>query len=191
VKLGALLVFTLVVDRYGRKVLFMVDGVQMIIAQVRPVSTLNNHLPILEGRGCLDHGRANRQERRIGDGAVAVVAFTCLHGAGFGWSRGPMNWLVPSPVDIQPAGQAMNASLALGLIFVLTQSFLAMLCRFKYATFAYYAAWVAVMTVFVAVFLPETKGVPLESMGTIWVKHWYWKRFVQGHGTNAVALALT
>jgi hypothetical protein len=36
VKLGALLVFTLVVDRYGRKVLFMVGGVQMIIAQVRP-----------------------------------------------------------------------------------------------------------------------------------------------------------
>jgi len=36
VKMGALLVFTLVVDRYGRKVLFMVGGVQMIIAQVRP-----------------------------------------------------------------------------------------------------------------------------------------------------------
>jgi hypothetical protein len=103
------------------------------------VFTLKNHLPILEGRGCLDHGRANRQERRIGDGAVAVVAFTCLHGAGFGWLwRGQ----VPSPVDIRPAGQAMNASLTLGLIFVLTQSFLAMLCRFKYAT------WVVAMTVF-------------------------------------------
>ena len=35
------------------------------------------------------------------------------------------------------------------------------------------------MTVFIALFLPETKGVPLESMGTVWVKHWYWKRFVQ------------
>jgi hypothetical protein len=31
---------------------------------------------------------------------------------------------------------------------MLTQSFLAMLCRFKYATFAFYTAWVVAMTVF-------------------------------------------
>jgi MFS transporter, SP family, sugar:H+ symporter len=61
-----------------------------------------------------------------------------------------------------------------------------MLCTFKYATFAFYAAWVTVMTVFIALFLPETKGIPLESMGTVWGKHWYWKRFVddQGKGTD-------
>jgi len=126
--------------------------------------------------------------------AVAVVVLTCLHSAGFGASWMPLVWVAPSeifPVDIRSLGQAVNVSIILALAFVQSQSFLAMLCRFKYATFAYYAAWVAVMTVFVAVFLPETKGVPLESMGTIWVKHWYWKRFVQGHGTNAVALALT
>jgi hypothetical protein len=98
--------------------------------------------------------------------------------------------VIPSeifPVDIRSAGQAMNVSIGLCLTFVQTQSFLAMLCRFKYATFAYYAAWVAVMTVFIALFLPETKGIPLESMGTIWVKHWYWKRFVHD-GNSAVAL---
>uniref|UniRef100_A0A0E0DEZ3 Major facilitator superfamily (MFS) profile domain-containing protein n=1 Tax=Oryza meridionalis TaxID=40149 RepID=A0A0E0DEZ3_9ORYZ len=71
----------------------------------------------------------------------------------------------------------MNVSIGLGLTFVQTQSFLAMLCRFRYGTFAYYAAWVAVMTAFIAVFLPETKGVPLESMPTVWALHWYWKRF--------------
>jgi hypothetical protein len=125
--------------------------------------------------------------------AVAVVVLTCLHSAGFGASWGPLVWVVPSeifPVDIRSLGQAMNVSIILALAFVQSQSFLAMLCRFKYATFAYYAAWVAVMTVFIAVFLLETKGVPLESMGTIWVKHWYWKRFVQGPGTNAGAVAL-
>ncbi|CAO2035276.1 unnamed protein product, partial [Urochloa humidicola] len=34
VNLGALLLCTLVIDRYGRKVLFMVGGIQMVIAQV-------------------------------------------------------------------------------------------------------------------------------------------------------------
>ncbi|VAH48367.1 unnamed protein product [Triticum turgidum subsp. durum] len=92
------------------------------------------------------------------------------------------------PVDIRSAGQAMNVSIGLGLTFVQTQSFLPMLCSFKYATFAYYAGWVAVMTVFIALFLPETKGVPLESMGTVWVKHWYWKRFVQPQAKSADAL---
>ena len=126
--------------------------------------------------------------------AMCIVLFVCVYVAGFAWSWGPMGWLIPSeiyPLEVRSAGQGMSEAISLALTFVQTQSFLAMLCRFKYATFAYYAAWVAVMTVFVAVFLPETKGVPLESMGTIWVKHWYWMRFVQGHGTNAVALALT
>jgi hypothetical protein len=36
------------------------------------------------------------------------------------------------------------------------------------------------MTVFVVVFLPETRGIPLEKMDEVWMKHWYWRRFVGG-----------
>ncbi|KAL6650821.1 hypothetical protein ACP70R_009746 [Stipagrostis hirtigluma subsp. patula] len=179
VNLGALLLSTLVIDRYGRKLLFMVGGIQMIIAQVG--------ISWIMGAQLGKSGEAAMARPY----AVAVVVLTCLHTAGFGWSWGPLGWVVPSeifPVDIRSAGQAMNASIGLCLTFVQTQSFLAMLCRFKYATFAFYAAWVAVMTVFIALFLPETKGIPLESMGAIWVKHWYWKRFVQGQGKSDVAL---
>ncbi|KAF8714920.1 hypothetical protein HU200_027458 [Digitaria exilis] len=157
VNLGALLLSTLVIDRYGRKVLFMAGGIQMVIAQV----------------------------------AIAwIMGAKIGKSAGFGWSWGPLGWVIPSeifPVDIRSAGQAMNVSILLGLTFVQTQSFLAMLCTFKYATFAYYAAWVFSMTVFIALFLPETKGIPLESMGAIWAKHWYWKRFVSD-GKTGVAL---
>jgi MFS transporter, SP family, sugar:H+ symporter len=105
--------------------------------------------------------------------AVAVLVFTCLHSAGFGVPWGPLAWVVPGeifPVDIRSLGQAMNVSISMGLAFVQTQSFLDMLCSFKYASFAYYAAWVAVMTVFIALFLPETKGVPLESMSAVWAR---------------------
>jgi hypothetical protein len=73
-----------------------------------------------------------------------------------------------------------------------TQSFLAMLCSFNYATFAYYAtkaAWVTVMTVFIALSLPETKGIPLESMSVVWARHWNWKRsVVQDQRKSDVAL---
>ncbi|XP_006652352.2 sugar transport protein MST1 isoform X2 [Oryza brachyantha] len=168
VNLGCLMLSTLVIDRFGRKVLFMIGGVVMIIAQVG--------VAWIMGAQVGKNGSAAMARPY----AVAVVVFTCLHTAGFGWSWGPLGWVVPGeifPVDIRSAGQAMNVSIGLGLTFVQTQSFLAMLCRFRFATFAYYAAWVAVMTVFVAVFLPETKGVPLESMPTVWARHWYWKRF--------------
>ena len=50
-----------------------------------------------------------------------------------------------------------------------------MLCR--YGIFWFFGGWVLVMTVAVYFYLPETKGVPLESMGEVWAKHWYWRRW--------------
>ncbi|CAN6373056.1 unnamed protein product [Urochloa humidicola] len=150
--MASLFVSTLVIDRYGRKVLFMVGGVLMVICQLAIAWIMGAQL----GKCAMARPYA-----------MAVLVLTCLHSAGFGVSWGPLFWVVPSeifPVDIRSLGQAINMAICLGLDFVQTQSFLAMLCRFRYATFAYYAAWVAVMTVFVALLLPETKGVPLESM---------------------------
>jgi hypothetical protein len=34
------------------------------------------------------------------------------------------------------------------------------------------------MTAFVYLFLPETKGVPIEEMIFQWRKHWFWKKIV-------------
>jgi hypothetical protein len=115
--------------------------------------------------------------------SVALLVLTCVQGAGFGMSWAPLIWVIPGeifPVEVRSAGQAVSVSVTLGLTFVQTQTFLALLCRLKYATFAYYAGWVAAMTAFVLVFMPETKGVPLESMGAVWAGHWYWRRFVGG-----------
>ncbi|GJN02746.1 hypothetical protein PR202_ga20127 [Eleusine coracana subsp. coracana] len=179
VNLVSIIAATLVIDRYGRRFLFMVGGIQMIICLVTIAWIMGAQLGKTGGAA---------MSRPF---AVAVLVFTCLHSAGFGVSWGPLAWVVPGeifPVDIRSLGQAMNMSISMGLAFVQTQSFLAMLCSFKHATFAYYAAWVAVMTVFIAIFLPETKGVPLESMGDVWARHWYWKRFVQRQGKSAVAL---
>ncbi|CAK8566340.1 unnamed protein product [Lathyrus sativus] len=66
------------------------------------------------------------------------------------------------------------------IVFLLSQTFLTMLCHFKFGVFLFYAFWVAVMTLFIIFFLPETKGISLDSMYTIWGKHWFWYRFVEG-----------
>ena len=113
--------------------------------------------------------------------AILVLVLLCIYAAGFGWSWGPLSWLIPSeifPLKIRPAGQSISIAVNFATIFVLSQTFLTMLCHFKFASFLFYAGWIAAMTVFIVFFLPETKGIPLDSMYAVWGKHWYWSRFV-------------
>ena len=62
-------------------------------------------------------------------------------------------------------------------VFV-AQAFLSMLCHMKAGIFFFFAAWLAVMTAFVYLLLPETKGVPIEQVGRVWRAHWFWSRVV-------------
>ncbi|RCV06951.1 hypothetical protein SETIT_1G205100v2 [Setaria italica] len=113
--------------------------------------------------------------------AAAAVVLVCVYTAGFGVSWGPLSWVVTSeifPLEVRPAAMGLGGAISAALTFAQSQSFLEMLCSFKYGTFLFYAGWVVFMTVFVAAFLPETRGVPIESMGAAWQRHWYWKRFV-------------
>ena len=122
--------------------------------------------------------------------ALAVLVLMCLYTLSFGVSWGPLKWVVPSeiyPVEIRSAGQALTVSIALCLSFAQTQVFVSLLCAMRYAIFLFYAGWVVVMTAFVAAFLPETKGVPLEAMRSVWARHWYWRRFVDDAGRRAQA----
>jgi sugar porter (SP) family MFS transporter len=170
VNLGSTLVSTVTVDRYGRRPLFLTGGFVMIICQVAVAWIMGSQI----GR---DGGSAMARPY-----SLAVLALTCVFSASFGWSWGPLTWVIPGeifPVEIRSAGQGISVAVNLGATFLLTQTFLSMLCALKYATFIYYAAWVAVMTAFVVAFLPETKGVPLEAMGSVWERHWCWGRFVQ------------
>ncbi|CAN6235213.1 unnamed protein product [Urochloa humidicola] len=73
----------------------------------------------------------------------------------------------------------MSISITLCISFVKLQVFIALLCAMKYVVFLFYAAWLLAMMVFIVVFLPETKGVPLEAMQSVWTRHWYWRRFAK------------
>ncbi|XP_039818623.1 sugar transport protein MST1-like [Panicum virgatum] len=171
VNLTSSLLSSFVMDRTGRRFLFLAGGAAMIICQLEMAWILAGHL----GK----HGAVTMPRGY----ALAVLVLMCLYTLSFGVSWGPLKWVVPSeiyPVEIRSAGQALTVSIALCLSFAQTQVFVSLLCALRYAIFLFYAGWVVVMTAFVAAFLPETKGVPLEAMRAVWARHWYWRRFAVG-----------
>lgn len=114
--------------------------------------------------------------------SVLVVVVICLFVLAFGWSWGPLGWTVPSeifPLETRSAGQSITVAVNLFFTFVIGQSFLSLLCAFKFGIFLFFAGWITIMTIFVYLFLPETKGVPIEEMIFLWRKHWFWKKIVQ------------
>lgn len=170
VNLASSLLSSFVMDRAGRRFLFLAGGAAMMICQLAMSCILAGHL-----------GKHNAVTMPR-DYAVAVLVLMCLYTFSFGVSWGPLKWVVPSeiyPVEIRSAAQALTVSIALCLSFAQTQVFVSLLCAMKHAIFLFYAGWVLVMTAFIAAFLPETKGVPLEAMRAVWAGHWYWRRFVR------------
>ncbi|KAJ8747424.1 hypothetical protein K2173_001003 [Erythroxylum novogranatense] len=170
VNLFSILCSTGMVDRYGRRFLFITGGTLMFLCQVAVAIVL-----------AATTGASG--EKHISKGyAILVLVLMCFYAAGFGWSWGPLSWLIPSeifPMKIRPTGQSISVAVNFATTFVLSQTFLTMLCHFKFGTFLFYAGWIAAMTIFVVIFLPETKGIPLDSMYKVWEEHWYWRRFVQ------------
>ncbi|XP_062176813.1 sugar transport protein 5-like [Alnus glutinosa] len=169
VNLSSTLVSTFAVDRFGRRFLFLEAGVQMFLCQVALAWVLGVEL-----------GTAGTNSFSKGS-ALAVLLLMCCLSAAFGWSWGPLTWLVPSeilPLEVRPVGQGISIACNFVLTFILAQVFLTILCQLKFGVFLFYAAWVLLMTIFVALFVPETKGIRLDTMDAIWHNHWFWHRFV-------------
>jgi MFS transporter, SP family, sugar:H+ symporter len=155
------------VDRLGRKCLFIQGGLQMMLCEIVTGVLLGLHFSQPENQG-LDK---------------AVVAFICLFVAGFAWSWGPLAWLVPSeihPMETRAAGTAIATVVNFIFTFIIGQAFLSMLCVMKNGVFFFFAVCMVTMTLFVMAFLPETKGIPAEQVPLRIAHHWFWRRF-DGH----------
>nr|GMD70499.1 sugar transport protein 8-like [Ipomoea batatas]GMD79546.1 sugar transport protein 8-like [Ipomoea batatas] len=113
--------------------------------------------------------------------AAAVVVLVCTYVMSFAWSWGPLGWLIPSetfPMETRTAGFAFAVSANMMFTFLIAQAFLSMLCTMQASIFFFFSAWIVTMGVFVIFLLPETKGVPIDSMvDRVWKQHPVWKRF--------------
>ncbi|XP_054806541.1 sugar transport protein 7-like [Prosopis cineraria] len=155
------------VDRLGRRALLISGGIQMITCQVIVAIILG-----------LKFGENQELSKSY---SIVVVVVICLFVVAFGWSWGPLGWTVPSeifPLEIRSAGQSVTVAVNLLFTFIIAQIFLSLLCSFRYGIFLFFAGWITIMTIVVFLFLPETKGVPIEEMVFLWRKHWFWKRIV-------------
>ncbi|KAI0499675.1 hypothetical protein KFK09_017883 [Dendrobium nobile] len=161
------------VDRLGRRPLFLTGGLVMFIAHVLLAGLLAANLH--------DHGTV-----RTGI-AYLVLIILCLFVGSYGWSWGPLAWLVTSeifPLEIRSAGQSIQVAVNFLSTFAVAQSVLEMLCGLKFGTFFLFAGFVLLMTSFVYFLVPETKEVPLDQMVSVWNQHWYWKRYAPGGGRD-------
>ena len=68
--------------------------------------------------------------------------------------------------------------------FTLSQS---SMCAMTYGIYLAGAAMVALMTLFVAVCLPETRGVHIEAMDALWAAHPVWRRWADARAGAAAA----
>lgn len=187
------------VDKWGRRFLFLEGGIQMLICQVCTIfDTLVLNICyvsfsyfnfifffVFQVAVAIFIGIKFGVNGEPGDlpkwYAIVVVLFICIYVAGFAWSWGPLGWLVPSeifPLEIRSAAQSINVSVNMIFTFIIAQIFLTMLCHFKFGLFLFFAFWVVIMTIFVYIFLPETKNIPIEEMVIVWKKHWFWSRFM-------------
>ncbi|KAI3831451.1 hypothetical protein MKX03_011243 [Papaver bracteatum] len=169
VNLFATFIAIALVDKVGRRKLFLEGGCQMFIFQVL--------IGILIW---IKFGTTGIATISSGYG-ILVVLCICLFVAGFAWSWAPLAWLVPSeifPLEIRSAAQSVVVMVNMLCTFLIAQIFLIMLCHMKFGLFFFFGGMVAIMTVFIYFFVPETKGIPIEEVSQVLKNHWYWGRFI-------------
>uniref|UniRef100_A0A8R7QXB9 Major facilitator superfamily (MFS) profile domain-containing protein n=2 Tax=Triticum urartu TaxID=4572 RepID=A0A8R7QXB9_TRIUA len=165
------------VDRVGRRMLLLDAGVQMFLSLVAMAVVMRTRV-------------TDRSDHLGHDWAIMVVVIICNFVSSFAWSWGPLGWLIPSetfPLETRSAGQSISVCTNLLFTFVFAQVFLSMLCRLKSFIFVFFSVCVAIMSLFVLFFLPETKNIPIEEMAErVWKLHWFWKQLMNDGGDNHV-----
>ncbi|GLT66698.1 hypothetical protein SLA2020_390510, partial [Shorea laevis] len=81
-------------------------------------------------------------------------------------------------LETKLAGQTIKLVVEFLFSFIVAQSSLSMLCTLKFGIFLFFAGCNIIMTLFVYMLVPETKGVPIEETTILWKNHWFWKRIV-------------
>ncbi|KAI7839232.1 hypothetical protein COHA_006930, partial [Chlorella ohadii] len=167
------------VDKFGRRFLFLEGGIQMMAGLITTGAVLAVEFKSYTASS-LPSGVA-----------VGLLIVICVYVSAFAWSWGPLGWLVPSEVqslETRPAGMCSAVFINFLFSFVIGQCFLSMMCTMEWGVFIFFAGWVFIMTCFVYWMLPETKGVPVESVPALFARHWAWKKLMGPHAQEFIEL---
>lgn len=176
INLVATFVSILVVDRLGRRILFLEGGTQMALALF--ASGLCLAFGFREGTATVAEDGTLGLPKSLG---MSYLVCMCLFTAGFAWSWGPLGWLVPTEIqkmETRAMGASINVFMNFLFTFIVGQLFLTMMCAMKWGVMWFFGAWVVIMTVWVQFFCPESKGVPIEHIDDMFKRHWFWGRFI-------------
>ncbi|KAH7445677.1 hypothetical protein KP509_01G020100 [Ceratopteris richardii] len=157
------------IDKAGRKTLLLLSTLIMLFCMVAAGTIFAV-------------GIKGAVTRLSGAASGFELATVCLYLASFSASWGPLAWIIPSEIlsqNIRSAGQSVTVFTNMLFKFVIAQTFLSMLCSFKFATFFFFAGWLFLMAIFALLFVPETKAIPIDEMvDRVWGTHWFWRYFV-------------
>ncbi|KAK6945072.1 Major facilitator, sugar transporter-like, partial [Dillenia turbinata] len=166
----ATLISISLVDKKGRRKLFLAGGTVLLLAQIAISIFIGTKFGVNGNPGALPKWYA-----------YTVVGLICCFVSAFAWSWGPLGWLVPSeifPLEIRSAAMSVTVSVNMLFTFIVAQIFLPLMCALRFGMFLFFAVFVGLMTWFIHKYLPETKGVPIEEMALVWKNHKTWGRFM-------------
>ncbi|KAL3154027.1 species-specific tRNA processing, variant 2 [Trebouxia sp. C0010 RCD-2024] len=110
--------------------------------------------------------------------SVVSIVLVGLYSIAFGFSWGPIGWLLPSEIhdlNTRSAGQSITVFTQLMSGAVVTQTFLNMLCSLKWGIYIFFGAWQLIAILFTLFLVPETRGVPIEKAANFVRAHKVWR----------------
>ncbi|KAL0346816.1 UNVERIFIED_CONTAM: Sugar transport protein 12 [Sesamum calycinum] len=136
-------------ERWGRRCLCLFAGIQMLVFQEIAVPALI------------------RVKYGVKGDQIEVVVCICIYVTSFLWWSA-IGWLYPREIfqleDVQSSGKSTRAANMLFTFiftFIVTQTFLRMLCVMKFGSFIF-LAFLVVMTLYCYYFMEETENIAIE-----------------------------
>lgn len=143
------------VDRWGRKPVLIIGAIGMALCHFI--------IAVIVARNQDDWG----SHQAAGWAAVVMVWLFVVH---FGYSWGPCAWIVIAeiwPLSNRPYGIALGASSNWMNNFIVGQVTPDMLEHLTYGTYIFFGLLTSIGALFIFFVFPETKGLSLEEMDTI------------------------
>ncbi|KAL0036126.1 hypothetical protein WJX79_004397 [Trebouxia sp. C0005] len=165
VQLIATIITVFIVDKVGRRVL-LVSGstlgfaAEIAVAIVFATSASSNAINLPYGA------------------SIASIVLIGLYSISFGFSWGPVGWLVPSEIhdlNTRSAGQSITVFTQLVSGATVTQTFFNMLCSLKWGIYVFFGAWQFIAIFFTLFLVPETRGVSIEEAANFVRAHKVWR----------------